>query len=131
VSASDSTPRFPARGRAGGIGVVGPCGAGKTTLVIALKERGHRARQIAQEHSHVQDMWRRLAPPTVLVFLDASFSTCTERKRFDWPVGDYVEQRRRLEHARRECDLYVITDGLSPEQVLAEVLKGLEESGSA
>ena len=127
MSVADSTPRSP---RVGGIGVVGPCGSGKTTLVTALRQRGLAARQIAQEHSHVQDMWRRLAAPSILVFLDASFSTCTERKRFDWPVEDYLEQRRRLEHACHACDLYLMTDDLSPHAVLGEVLHALGEGHS-
>lgn len=122
MSPSDSTPPPGKAPRGGGIGVVGPCGSGKTTLVTALRLRGWHARQIAQEHSHVQDMWRRLGAPQVLVFLDASFVTCTERKRFDWPEQDYLEQRRRLENARQECDVYIQTDGLSPQTVLDQVL---------
>jgi hypothetical protein len=70
-------------------------------------------------------MWRRLDPPLVLIFLDASFDTCTERKRFDWPPEDYREQQRRLELARRECDIYVETDGLAPQDVLDQVLRRL------
>jgi dephospho-CoA kinase len=35
------------------IGVVGPCAAGKTTLVAALKNRGYEVHHIAQEHSYV------------------------------------------------------------------------------
>jgi guanylate kinase len=127
VTIPDSTPPGNPRHRAGGIGVVGPCGSGKTTLITALRNRGLGARQIAQEHSHVQDMWRRLGAPAVLVFLDASFATCTERKRFDWPVEDYQEQQRRLEHARRECDVFVMTDSLAPQTVLEEVLRALGE----
>jgi len=73
----------------------------------------------------VADMWRRIGSPDVLVFLDGSFETCTERKRFDWPRRDYLEQRRRLEHARRACDLYVETDGLAPQAVLELVLSAL------
>jgi len=106
--------------------VVGPCGSGKTTLITALRAGGRVARQIAQEHSHVRDMWRRLAAPTVLVFLDASYATCTDRKRFDWPIEDYLEQQRRLEHARQECDIYVVTDDLTPPAVLKEVEEALE-----
>ena len=127
MSTPDSTPPPDWRQRGGGIGVVGPCGSGKTTLVTALRTRGLVARQIAQEHSHVRGMWRRLAAPTVLVFLDASYATCTDRKRFDWPVEDYLEQQRRLEHARRECAIYVVTDDLTPQAVVEEVLRSLGE----
>ena len=127
MSTPDSTPPPDWRQRRGGIGVVGPCGSGKTTLITALRTRGLVARQIAQEHSHVRDMWRRLAAPSVLVFLDASYATCTDRKRFDWPVEDYLEQQRRLEHARRECAIYVVTDDLTPQAVVEEVLRSLGE----
>jgi len=127
VSTPDSTPPPESRQRRGGIGVVGPCGSGKTTLITALRAHGLVARQIAQEHSHVRDMWRRLAAPSVLVFLDASYTTCTDRKRFDWPVEDYLEQQRRLEHARRECAIYVVTDDLTPQAVVEEVLRSLGE----
>jgi predicted metal-dependent hydrolase len=121
----DSTPRGGSSRRTGGIGVVGPCGSGKTTLIAGLQQHGIAARQIAQEHSIVQDMWRRLGAPDLLVFLDGSFETCTVRKHFDWPLADYQEQRRRLEHARRECNIYLATDGLTPQEVLEEVLRAL------
>ena len=126
MATHDSTPLADRR-RRGGIGIVGPCGSGKTTLSTGLQARGLVARQIAQEHSHVRDMWRRLAAPTVLIFLDASYETCTERKHFDWPIEDYQEQQRRLEHARRECDIYVMTDDLAPLAVVEKVLWSLGE----
>lgn len=127
MSDPDSTPRLDSRRPAGGIGVVGPCGSGKTTLILGLRQRGTAARQIAQEHSHVPDMWHRLAAPDVLVFLDASFATCSQRKRFDWPLEDYQEQQRRLAHARRNRDVYVSTDNLSPAAVLQAVVQALGE----
>ena len=127
MSTPDSTPPPDSRQRGGGIGVVGPCGSGKTTLITALRARGLVARQIAQEHSHVRDMWRRLAAPTVLVFLDASYATSTDRKRFDWLVEDYLEQQRRLQDPRRGCDIYVMTDDLTPQAVVEEVLRSLGE----
>jgi predicted metal-dependent hydrolase len=96
-----------------------------------LQQHGIAARQIAQEHSIVQDMWRRIGAPDLLVFLDGAYETCTTRKRFDWPVTDYQEQRRRLEHARRECDIYLVTDGLTPQAVLEQVLRALAVSGLA
>lgn len=129
MSEIDSTPRPAARGRPGGIAVVGPCGAGKSTLIAGLRSRGILARQIAQEHSHVRDLWRRRATPHLLIYLDASYPVCTERKRFDWPVDDYREQLRRLELARRECDVFVRTDDLTPEAVLEQVLASLAALG--
>ena len=54
------------------IGIVGPCGAGKTTLAQGLRGKGYRARAIVQEHSYVQDMWQRITKPDILIFLQAS-----------------------------------------------------------
>jgi len=105
------------------IAVVGPCASGKTTLVIALREGGYNARQIAQEHSYVQDMWLQITNPAILIYLDASFETCTERKRLNWKQKEFDEQVRRLSHAREHCDLYLCTDGLSPGDVLDRTLR--------
>ena len=55
------------------IGVVGPCGAGKSTLVNALAEHGYPARHIAQEHSYVPSMWKRMVNPDILIYLEASY----------------------------------------------------------
>ncbi len=113
------------------IGVVGPCGAGKSTLVRALRRLGWQARHIAQEHSHVPDMWARLVRPDVLVFLDASFETCTRRRRLHWREEDYREQQRRLAHARRHAHVYIPTDHLTPDEVLQQVLTWLQRQGWA
>jgi ribose 1,5-bisphosphokinase PhnN len=43
------------------ISVVGPCGAGKTTLVSGLRARGINSRQTSQEHSYVR-VRGKLAP---------------------------------------------------------------------
>lgn len=112
------------------IGVVGPCGAGKSTLVRALRELGFDARHIAQEHSYVPDMWARLVRPDVLVFLDASFPTCTQRRQLHWREEDYQEQQRRLAHARQHADLYIQTDHLTPKEVLQRVLDWLQAHSS-
>lgn len=126
VTLSDSTPRrLPSRPQ-GGIAVVGPCAAGKTTLAVGLRQRGFAARQIAQEHSYVPDMWRRLARPDVLIYLDASYPTCTRRKQLDWLPHEYEEQQRRLAHARANCDIYISTDERSVEAVLKTALAALK-----
>ncbi len=107
--------------------VVGPCGAGKTTLAGSLLALGFQIRQIAQEHSFVADLWHRGTPPDALIFLDASFETCTLRKHFKWLERDYLEQQRRLAHARAHCDFYLATDSLTPLEVrdrVAAFLKG-------
>jgi deoxyadenosine/deoxycytidine kinase len=107
------------------IGLVGPCGSGKTTLAARLAAHGLRGRAIAQEHSYVPAMWQRLTHPDRLVFLEASFETCTRRRQLNWEIWEYEEQLRRLEHAFRHADLRVGTDGLTPGQVLQAVIDGL------
>ena len=104
------------------VGVVGPCAAGKTTLIAGLKSMGISARHIAQEHSYVPDMWLRLTHPNFLVYLDVSYEVSRMRRKLDWSESDYLEQCRRLAHARRFADLYIDTDPLSPAAVLAAVL---------
>jgi ABC-type uncharacterized transport system ATPase subunit len=107
------------------IGIVGPCGSGKTTLAARLAGRGIRARAIAQEHSFVPAMWQRLTRPELLVYLQASYDVCTQRRQLDWAVWEYGEQLRRLAHAFEHADLHVDTDRLTPDEVLAAVVDGL------
>ncbi len=113
------------------VGVVGPCGSGKTTLVAALQSRGFACRHIAQEHSYVKDMWKRITNPDVLIFLQASFPTCTQRRRLNWLEADYAEQQRRLAHALEPADLVVETDNLTPQEVADRVLEFLDSARSA
>lgn len=108
------------------VGVVGPCGAGKSTLVAALEASGYRCRHIAQEHSYVTYMWQRIAHPDFLVYLSASYLICTERRQLNWTEDDYREQLRRLAHARQHADLLVETDQISAAEVLSLVLARLE-----
>jgi cytidylate kinase len=98
--------------------VVGVCASGKSTLIKAMEARGFRMRHIAQEHSFVKDMWKRLSNPDVLIFLDASYETTLERRRYNWTEADWAEQQRRLLHAREHADLYIDTDHMSAKQVL-------------
>ena len=104
------------------IGVVGPCGSGKSTLIAGLENNGYRCRHIAQEHSYVQAMWQIISKPDMLVYLGASFSVSTARRKLNWQEKDYREQLRRLEHARQHAHLIVETDKLTSEQVLQNVL---------
>jgi len=108
------------------IAVVGVCGSGKTTLVEGLLSRGFQARQIAQEHSQVPDMWQRISKPDLLVYLNASYPVTLERKSFHWNQDEYSEQIRRLKHAQQHADLRLLTDHLSPQDVLKRVLSYLE-----
>lgn len=109
------------------IGVVGPCAAGKSTLINGLKEHGYNAKHIAQEHSYVQDMWRRLTNPDLLVFLDVSFPVTLERRKLNWTTGEYEDQKQRLRNARQNADFYLHTDSLSISEVLNQVLAFLNQ----
>jgi deoxyadenosine/deoxycytidine kinase len=108
------------------IGVVGPCAAGKTTLIAALKTRGYQVKHIAQEHSYVANMWKRLSDPDTLVYLDVSFPLTIERRNLDWTRKEYTVQLHRLRHARIHADYYLNTDELSPQEVLDLVLNFLQ-----
>jgi len=103
------------------IGVVGPCAAGKSTLIAILRSRGIAVRHIAQEHSYVQAMWQRLTNPDLLVFLDVSYAETLKRRRLNWNESEYEEQQRRLGHARAHADIYIFTDHLTPEEISARL----------
>lgn len=107
------------------IAIVGPCAAGKSTLARGLRAHGYDARQIVQEHSYVPQMWAVLTRPDLLVYLDASHAASLRRKDLRWSPREHAEQLRRLAHARQHCDVYLHTDDLTPQQVLAAVLKRL------
>ena len=108
------------------IGIVGPCGAGKSTLIAGLKSIGFQCRHIAQEHSYVPAMWQKITNPDVLIFLNASFEVSTRRRKLNWTEADYNEQQRRLTHARQHADLLIETDDLATDKVLENVLEFLK-----
>jgi deoxyadenosine/deoxycytidine kinase len=108
------------------IGVVGPCAAGKSTLIAGLKQRGYRGKHIAQEHSYVPDMWRRLTNPDLLIYLDVSFPVTLQRRHLNWTRHEYARELDRLRHARKHADLCILTDELTPQQVLEQVLQLIE-----
>ena len=112
------------------VGVVGPCAAGKSTLVAGLEQHGYGGKHIAQEHSYVQDMWQRISNPDVLVYLDVSYPLTIQRRRLDWTEDEYLEEIRRLRHARQHADLYLHTDMFTAQEVLFEVLTLLEITGN-
>jgi deoxyadenosine/deoxycytidine kinase len=104
------------------IGVVGPCGSGKSTLIAGLEKQGYACRHIAQEHSYVQAMWQIISKPDVLIYLHASFPVSTARRKLNWQLKDYEEQSRRLSHARHHAHIIIDTDDLTPEKVLQTAL---------
>jgi deoxyadenosine/deoxycytidine kinase len=111
------------------IGIVGPCGAGKTTLAEGLHRIGYRARAIAQEHSFIKDMWQQITKPDILIFLQGSFSVGGERRQMKWTESEWEEQQRRLAHAYEHADFYLNTDSLGIAEVLDFVLEFLHNQG--
>lgn len=109
------------------IGIVGPCAAGKTTLVYALRARGYPGKVIAQEHSYVADMWQRLTKPAVLIFLEVSYPVTLQRRRLNWTQEEYDIQLHRLRHAYQHADLHIVTDDLNPGQILEQVVEFLDK----
>jgi hypothetical protein len=115
--------------------VVGPCAAGKSVLARGLRSLGYDAASAAQDHSYVPDMWRRINPPDVLIYLDVTLQSARERGRrsgMGWDQAYLDAQHHRLRDARAQCDLYLPTDGLSEQEVLELVhafLRELEAGG--
>lgn len=99
------------------IGIVGVCASGKSTLISQLSEAGYDPKHIAQEHSYVPDMWKKITNPDVLIFLEASYHTTLLRRKFNWTYDDWVEQVFRLRHARENANLIIQTDELTPHQI--------------
>jgi hypothetical protein len=108
------------------VGVVGPCGSGKSTLVAGLEKHGYACRHIAQEHSYVPAMWQIISRPAILIYLGASYPVSTTRRKLVWQEKEYQEQLRRLSHAREHAHIIIETDDLAPEQVLKKALAFLE-----
>ncbi len=104
------------------VGVVGACGAGKSSLVAGLQIQGYKCRHIAQEHSYVPDMWKRITDPDVLIYLEVSYENTVIRRKLDWTADEYTEQLRRLRHARSNADLVIDTNPLNKEQVLEKAV---------
>ena len=109
------------------IGIVGPCAAGKTTLVADLRSIGYQVRHIAQEHSYVQDMWKQISNPDILIYLDVSYEISIFRTGSKWPKAIFEKQVKRLAHAKEHSDLYINTNDKSPEQVVEIVLDNLQD----
>ncbi len=104
------------------IGIVGPCGAGKTTLANHLKSLGYRVKHIAQEHSYVPSMWQKLTNPDILIYLEVSYENTLLRRNLNWSQDEFDEQLRRLAHARQNADLIIDTNSTGAQGVLQKVL---------
>lgn len=107
------------------IAIVGPCAAGKTTLAKRLCALGYDAHDVAQEHSQVPTMWRQIARPDVLIYLDVSLETIRARLRVDWQQGYLNELERRLDDARARADFVLATDTLSEQETCNRVVEYL------
>lgn len=117
------------------IKIVGPCASGKSVLTAGLRKLGYDARSAAQDHSYVPDMWQRINPPDILIYLDVTLKAAHERGRrgTGWTQAYLDEQHHRLRHARQHCDFYLPTQDLTVEQVLAQTcrfLSSIEDTGS-
>lgn len=121
------TPSGWASGRAASprIVVIGPCAAGKSSLVARLKARGLDASACAQEHSDVPYLWQ-LSKPDLVLFLDADRDTIGARRGVAWPDAFDRAQRRRLTRARARADCYIDSSELTPEQVAARAMAQIE-----
>ena len=71
--------------------------------------------------SYVPDMWRRIHPPDILVYLDASYETVTARRPGSLMNPRLYEQMlQQVKHAREHADLIIATDAKDEEGVFVE-----------
>jgi chloramphenicol 3-O-phosphotransferase len=105
--------------------VVGPCAAGKSTLVEALQSLGYDAHVSGQEHSEVASLWQRLEPD-ILIALNIDIAAVRQRRGETWPEWLHDTQVKRLENATQAADLTVDTTELGPEALIARVVAFLE-----
>jgi chloramphenicol 3-O-phosphotransferase len=106
--------------------VVGPCAAGKSTLVTALRALGYDAHVSGQEHSEIATLWQR-SDPDVLIALDVDISAVRARRGGSWPEWLHDLQVRRLAAAARAADLAIDTSALSPQAVVDRVVAYLQQ----
>jgi deoxyadenosine/deoxycytidine kinase len=110
--------------------VVGPCAAGKTTLVNQLKERGYDAYVCGQEHSEIATLFRH-GQPDIVIALDLDLTTLRARRGDEWPQDIYTRQVQRLEVARSQADLVIDTSDLNELQALDAVLTMLTRTSES
>jgi chloramphenicol 3-O-phosphotransferase len=105
--------------------VVGPCAAGKSTLVSALQSLGYDARASGQEHSEIPTLWQH-AQPDVLIVLDVDIGAVRERRGGPWPEWLHDLQVKRLAAASAAADLAIDTTAHSAQTVIERVVAYLE-----
>jgi len=113
------------------VGLVGPCKSGKTTLKRQLVEHGYTVKHIAQEHSYAPQMWKKIADPDVLVFLQVSYPVTLERSNLTWSEAEYQPHLNRLAHAFDHADLVIDTDDKNPDGIFNLVIDFLKKRDSA
>src|SRR5215216_1357326 len=109
--------------------VVGPCAAGKSTLVTALRALGYDAHVSGQEHSEIATLWQH-SQPDVLIALDVDIRAVRDRRGGSWPEWLHELQVRRLAAASQAANLAIDTSTLSAEAVVARVIAYLEATGA-
>src|SRR5215212_1848718 len=105
--------------------VVGPCAAGKSTLVSALRALGYDAHVSGQEHSEIATLWQH-SQPDVLIALEVEIRAVRGRRSGSWPEWLHDVQVRRLAAALRAANLVIDTTGLSPQSVVDRVVAYLQ-----
>jgi chloramphenicol 3-O-phosphotransferase len=105
--------------------VVGPCAAGKSTLVTALRELGYDAHASGQEHSEIAMLWQH-SHPDVLIALEVDISAVRDRRGGSWPEWLHDRQVRRLAAASRAADLAIDTTAISPQTLVDRVVAYLQ-----
>ncbi|MGA7671024.1 MAG: hypothetical protein WBW04_11430 [Nitrolancea sp.] len=109
------------------IAVVGTCASGKSTIVAALRERGHDAYVVSQEHSIVKELWRHLGPD-IMVMLEADYDVVRRRRGGSWPRWLYDEQRIRLLDAREHANVILDTSDRSIDECVKVVSATVSEA---
>ncbi len=108
--------------------VIGPCAAGKSTLVDSLRGLGYDAVVSGQEHSDIPMLWRR-ARPSVLIALMVDPRETSRRRGRPWPEALHDRQRERLRAAFAEATVVIDTSAMTPMSVLAATTRILREIG--
>jgi hypothetical protein len=101
--------------------VVGPCAAGKSTLVAALQERGFDAHVSAQEHSAIAALWQH-THPDIVIALEVNISAVRTRRGADWPEWLHDLQVQRLHAASAAADFTIDTTDIDPESIVDRVV---------
>ena len=91
-----------------------------------MRRNGWKARAIAQEHSYVPYMWRKITNPDILIYLDASYPSTIQRRKLNWTEAEYQIELERLAHARQHADITIQTDNLDLAGVARTAVRELE-----